>query len=175
MLKKHTHLHRTLNLKIKRSDIRSLENQRPCPFQNWNITKIIIYSSSLYQHFLKMSLTFVHNLLNYFAWTLWDAKLGLVQVRITWNCNAAHTHKVSQSAMKVSPIVKKRQSHTLWPHWGTPSVTSEVTCHMAAISWDIKDFLYRDRKLTIVVKICTKEQFSIFNPSAECWVKLMMV
>lgn len=36
---------------------------------------------------------------------------------------------VSQSTMKVSPIVKKQLSHTLWPHRGKPSVTSEVTCH----------------------------------------------
>lgn len=39
-----------------------------------------------------------------------------------------HKHTVSQSAMTVRPIVKKQLSHTLWSHWGKPSVTSEVTC-----------------------------------------------
>lgn len=56
----------------------------------------------------------------------WDVMPGLVQVRITGHCTAA-PHTASQSTMKVSVIVKKRLSHTLWPHWGKPSVTSEVT------------------------------------------------
>lgn len=113
---------------MKLPGLRSLEDQRSLSSRNLEYHQnLIIYSFSHYQHFLKIPLKSVHNLLNYFVWTLRDATLGLVQVRITGHCTAA-PHTASQSSMKVSPIVMKRLSHTLWPHWGKPSVTSEVTC-----------------------------------------------
>lgn len=127
-LEKNTDFHRSVNLKIKLPGLRSLEDKRSMSF--WKLEyhqNVIIYSSFHYQHFLKMSLKSVHNLLNYFAWTLQRRQAGTGPGQNNWAPTAA-PHAASPSAMKVSPTVMKRWSHTLWPHWGKPSVTSEVTC-----------------------------------------------